>query len=160
MELVVSVDVDAPADQVFAAATDWARQGEWMLATHVTGGTGPGARIDAVTGWRGLGVRDEMRAVVWTDRLVVVEHLGRVVRGSGLFEVTPLDSARSRFTWAEWVTPPLGAAGALVAAVVAPVVRAGLARSLRAFAEYAREYRPAPAAPIAPETRAPIAPET
>src|SRR3712207_7800800 len=39
-ELVETVVVDAPPQQVWAALTDWTRQGEWMLLTdvEVTGG--------------------------------------------------------------------------------------------------------------------------
>ena len=39
-ELVETVHVDAPPRQVWAALTDWTRQGEWMLLTdvEVTGG--------------------------------------------------------------------------------------------------------------------------
>ena len=35
--VALSVEVDAPVERTWAAATDWARQGEWMLGTTVTG---------------------------------------------------------------------------------------------------------------------------
>ncbi|HST64846.1 MAG TPA: hypothetical protein VLM05_06630, partial [Mycobacteriales bacterium] len=48
------VDVDAPVERTWAAATDWDRQGEWMLGTTVRGtvndGRGVGGGIRAATG--------------------------------------------------------------------------------------------------------------
>ena len=46
-ELRLEVDVDAPIERTWAAATDWDRLGEWMLATRVRGTEQAG---------RGLGV--------------------------------------------------------------------------------------------------------
>ncbi|MFC7575936.1 SRPBCC family protein [Klenkia terrae] len=62
-ELVETVDVAAPPEQVFAALVDWTTQGEWMLLTDVTTVDGeaqevgagsrraPGCRCRAVAGW-------------------------------------------------------------------------------------------------------------
>ena len=36
IELVVPVDIDAPAATVWDVVTDWAAQGEWILGTRVT----------------------------------------------------------------------------------------------------------------------------
>ena len=53
-ELTESVDVDAPPERVWAALTDWVRQGEWMLATEVRTVDGSaqevGGRLAARTG--------------------------------------------------------------------------------------------------------------
>ena len=53
-DLTETVDVDAPPEQVWAALTDWVRQGEWILATDVRPVIGPargvGGRLVAVTG--------------------------------------------------------------------------------------------------------------
>src|SRR3954453_4564131 len=53
-EVSESVDIDASPEQVWAALTDWARQGEWMVATDVetVGGTAQGlhGRLAARTG--------------------------------------------------------------------------------------------------------------
>ena len=38
-DLVERIEIDAPPERVWAAVTDWARQGEWMLATDVRDGT-------------------------------------------------------------------------------------------------------------------------
>ena len=36
-EIRLEVDVAAPVERTWAAATDWDRQGEWMLVTRVRG---------------------------------------------------------------------------------------------------------------------------
>jgi hypothetical protein len=64
-----------------------------------------------------------------------VLHLGRVVRGGGVFLVEPQASG-SRFTWIEWVDPPLGLVGQLgLRAARRPTQRA-LAVALRRFARW------------------------
>jgi hypothetical protein len=65
-----------------------------------------------------------------------VRHTGKVVRGSGSFEVQPLGERRSRVVWSEWVDLPFGAIGRLGWPVVKVVVGAGLRLSLRRLARY------------------------
>ena len=140
VELTVPVDVDAPAEAVWETVTDWAGQSEWMLGTRVqVNGGGPGhfvgARLRAVTGVGPLGFTDTMEIVEWEPpRRCVVRHLGKVVRGDGVFEVVPLGPGRARFLWSELLDLPLGVVGALGWRVVEPVFRVGLARSLRKMA--------------------------
>jgi hypothetical protein len=148
IELTVPVDVDAPADAVWRKVTDWEGQGDWMLGTRVrTTGEGdgrrPGATLSAVTGIGPLGVTDRMEIVEWTPpRRCVVRHLGRVVRGDGVFEVVPLDAERARFLWSELLDLPLGRLGALGWPVLRPAFRAGVAFSLRRMArQCAAEHR-------------------
>jgi Polyketide cyclase / dehydrase and lipid transport len=136
----VPVDVDAPAEAVWETVTDWAGQSEWMLGTRVAvDGGGPGhfvgARLRAVTGIGPLGFTDTMEIVEWEPpRRCVVRHLGKVVRGDGVFEVVPLGPHRARFLWSELLDLPLGVVGAWGWRVVEPAFRVGLARSLRAMA--------------------------
>jgi hypothetical protein len=137
IELSEPVDVAAPAEVVWQTVTDWASQGEWMLGTRVRptgGGDGRrlGATLEAVTGIGPVGVTDRMEIVEWTPpRRCVVRHLGRVVRGEGVFEVLPLGPERARFRWSELLDLPLGRLGALGWPLVRPAFRAGMAFSLR-----------------------------
>ena len=150
--LPVPVEVDAPADAVWAYVTDWERQGEWMLGTRVrvTGGDGRGVgtTLRAVTGVGPLGVPDTMEGVEFvapadgTPGRAAVRHTGRVIRGDGYFEVTPLGPQRSRFTFTELIDLPLGALGRLGWPLVRPVIRAGFVASLRRMADrVAEEHR-------------------
>lgn len=141
----MTVDVDAPVERTWAAATDWARQGEWMLGTRVwpteQDGQGVGGGLAAFTGVGRLGFLDTMTIRAWEPpRRCVVEHTGRLVRGTGIFEVEPLPDGRSRFVQAEWLDLPLGRLGQLGWLFVRPAFRWGLNRSLRTFARWAAAY--------------------
>ena len=150
-ELVEQVDVDAPPERVWAALVDWDRQGEWMLSTDVrsddeSGGQGVGGRLAARTGLplpggRRIGVLDTMLITEWTPpRVVHVRHTGRVVRGSGVFEVRPRGDG-STFVWTERLDLPLGPLGQLGWPLVRPAMVAGVRFSLRRFAAFARDHR-------------------
>ena len=136
-ELVVPVDIDAPAATVWDVVTDWAAQGEWILGTRVTvqdpdGARRLGGRFVAFTGVGPVGFTDPMEVVEWDPpRRCVVTHLGRVVRGDGVFEVTELGPARSRFDWTERLELPLGAVGRFGWPLVRPAFRLGVEQSLR-----------------------------
>ena len=138
--LELSVDVDAPVEQTWAAATDWARQGEWMLGTKVKGtaqdGVGVGGGIEAFTGVGKLGFLDTMEITRWDPpHACHVLHTGRVVRGTGEFEVHPRGSA-STFVWREDLDLPLGVVGRLGWPLVRPLFKAGVQRSLDRFARW------------------------
>ncbi len=141
VELTVPVDVDAPAEAVWRAITDWQGQGEWMLGTRVettSAGDGRylGATLSAVTGVGPLGFTDTMVIVEWDPPTrCVVRHTGKVVRGDGVFEVVELGPERSRFLWTELLDLPLGALGRLGWPLVRPVFRLGVAQSLRKMAK-------------------------
>ncbi len=141
-ELVLSVDVDAPPAAVWAAITDWAGQGEWMLGTRVRattagGGQGVGERLEAWTGLGRIGFLDTMTITAWEPPYrCLVRHTGRVVRGAGVFEVAELPGQRSRFTWAEWLDLPLGVLGQAGFLMVRPLFAAGVRFSLRRFADW------------------------
>ena len=134
-ELVVTLDVDAPAEPVWEALTDWDLHDRWMLLTRASGGRSEGAAIEAFTGVGRLAIRDTMTIVVWEPpRRCVVRHTGRIVRGSGAFEVRDLGPGRSRVVWSEWLDLPLGILGRLGWPVVRPLARLGVAFSLRRLA--------------------------
>ncbi|ACU34742.1 SRPBCC family protein [Actinosynnema pretiosum subsp. pretiosum] len=135
--LELTVPVAAPARVTWAAVTDWERQGEWILATSVRVTSGPGRAVGdeftAVTGIGRFGVVDPMRITRWEPpSLCAVEHLGRVVRGTGEFRVAPAGESASEFTWVEDVVLP---------AIARPAVLAGVRYSLTRFARFAERYR-------------------
>ena len=140
-ELIVMVDVDAPPERVWRALTTWEHQGEWMPLTRVRGtgqgGQGVGAGIEGFTGIGRVGFLDTMEVTGWEPpRRCVVRHTGRVVRGSGAFEVQELGPGRSRFVWGEIVDLPLGRLGLLGWPLVRPFVRGWYAVSMRRFKRY------------------------
>jgi hypothetical protein len=145
-ELVLRVDVAAPAEDVWAGATDWAGQGEWMLGTTVRpthlDGRGVGARIEAFTGVGRLGFLDTMEVTAWDPpRACHVLHTGRVVRGTGSFVVEPRGPQRSTFVWSEDLVLPLGVVGRLGWPLVRPLFAAGVRWSLRRFARWVESER-------------------
>ena len=129
--VVASVVVAAPAQDAWAAMTDWAGQGAWMPLTSVSVTAGDGAmgtRLSARTGIGPLAVVDDMQIDVWDPpRRCEVAHHGRVIRGRGIFEVEPLTATSSRVTWTEELDGPL-------ARLTAPVSRWALGVALRRFA--------------------------
>jgi len=141
-ELTESIDIDAPPERVWAVLTDWVRQGEWIPATDVRPVVGPargvGGRLVAVTGLplpggRRLGVVDTMEITRWEPPTRVdVLHTGRVVRGTGRFEVRPRGTG-STFVWGEQIDLPLGDVGRLAWPVVERLVRVSYRLSLRRF---------------------------
>ncbi|MGH3717687.1 MAG: SRPBCC family protein [Pseudonocardiaceae bacterium] len=145
MNLTRRVDVNAPPETVFAAATDWERQGEWMLGTTVRirrgDGRSVGSELEALTGIRGIGVTDSMRITVW-DAPARCEmcHLGRVVRGTGTFAVVPRGRDSATFEWAEELELPLGVLGALGWPLIRPLFGWGLRFSLNRFADFCLAY--------------------
>ena len=139
VSIALSVEVDAPAEQTWAALTDWARQGEWMLGTTVTSeGEGVGGTLAAFTGVGRLGFLDTMTITAWDPpHFCEVLHTGRVVRGTGAFAVRPLGAGRSAFDWREDLELPLGALGRAGWPLVRPLFVLGVRRSLTCFADWA-----------------------
>jgi uncharacterized protein YndB with AHSA1/START domain len=136
-ELVVTRDVDAPQDKVWSALVDWDLHSQWMVLTHAKGGSAVGEPIEAFTGIGRFGFLDRMVIVVWEPpRRAVVRHTGRVVRGSGAFEVREVSPGRSQVVWSEWVDLPLGAVGRAGWPLVRPLVRWGVSFSLGRLARY------------------------
>ena len=92
----LEVLIQAPAQKVWDGITNWQAQSQWMLGTKVWpvdgDGTGVGGKIEAFTGiWR-IGFLDTMEITAWDPpRLCDVNHTGRVVRGTGTFEVKSTD---------------------------------------------------------------------
>ena len=141
-ELTLTVDVAAPPEQTWAALVDWDRQGEWMLGTTVVGNGADraGGTLRAKTGIGPLGIVDTMTITAWLPPFrCEVAHTGRVVRGSGTFEVEPTPDG-SRFVWTELLDLPFGVVGRLGWPLVRPAFAAGVRLSLKRFARYAESY--------------------
>lgn len=143
--LIVARQLDCPAATVFPALIGLASQSRWIVATtlaEVPGGPRPpyqGAQMVARTGLGPVSLRDTMRITEFSPpRRWAVEHIGRVVRGTGIFGVLP-STTRSeagsasgcRVFWAEEMPLPFGAIGRLGWLILRPLVRAGIALSLR-----------------------------
>lgn len=130
------IDLDAPADVAWSVAMDWSRQGEWIpgTAVHVIAGDGcsVGSRLAAFTGVADLGFLDTMEITEWAPpRRCVVRHVGRLLRGVGVFEIRPRGPLASRFEWYEELQPPFGLLGRVVLPLVRPAFEAGLRRAGR-----------------------------
>lgn len=139
LEITSRIHVRADPQRVWELAMDWSRQREWIPATVVHGGTGVGARVEARTGIGPAGFTDTMVITEWTPpRRCVVQHTGRVVRGSGVFEVVP-QGEFSEFRWTELIDLPVPEAVRPVATAigrwtVVPLTRLSLDYALRRLA--------------------------
>lgn len=133
--LSVSVHLGAPVERVWAATTDWEAQSAWMIGTRVRStaqdGQGVGGGIEAWTGIGPFGFLDTMVITAWDPpHRCLVRHTGRVVRGTGAFEVAPAPGGGSVLTWSEDLNLPGGRLGRLGWWALRPAVRLGLAHSL------------------------------
>lgn len=136
----LEVLVQAPALNVWNAITNWQAQSSWMLGTKVWpvngDGTGVGGQIEAFTGiWR-IGFLDTMEITSWEPPAKCdVLHTGRVVRGTGTFEVIATSESTSKFIWSEDLDLPLGLLGKIGFTLVKPGFVYGVRKSLEKFAD-------------------------
>lgn len=147
MRLEIEVPVDAPRATVWDVLTQWERQSDWMLDAQAVevltpDRQGVGVTIRVPTSLLGVPVEDVMRVTRWEDeRLLEVVHLGRIITGTGAFELQ--DDPRTGgtiLTWWEEVDPPLGAVGEWGAsALVLPVLERIFRRSLGNLAKLAEQ---------------------
>jgi hypothetical protein len=140
--IAISTLINAPAEKVWASIADWESQGEWMLQTTVTRTSeiseGVGVKIEAFTGplyrlyprFKFLGLLDLMEVTTWEPphRCDVI-HYGKILKGSGTFEVVALDSGHTTFHWSEEVIAPW-----LLFIAVKPFLWLGVKISLARFA--------------------------
>ena len=134
VEISSRIEVPAGPEEVWRVVVDWPGQRRWMLGTRVQGGQGLGAKVTARTDAGPLAFTDTMVITDWDPpRRCVVRHTGRVVRGDGIFEVTPRGTG-SEFRWTERLDLPFGGAGRLGWRLVRPLTQRGMDTSLRRFA--------------------------
>lgn len=146
VSLTCTVNIKASQQAVWNAIVDWENQGRWMLQTHVVvpegaPRSGVGARIEAFTGvlpkQRLFGFLDHMTVTSWEPpHTCDVLHTGKVVRGTGRFELFSMTSSQTTFVWSEHLRLPFGIIGRLGWILVGPIMRAAVQFSLARFARY------------------------
>ncbi len=118
-DIKISIKIPAPIEKVWAAIADWESQGDWMLQTRVWVTSdiraGVGTSISAMTGpfvksGFKFGLLDKMIVTKWAPPyLCEVDHVGKVIKGSGAFEL--IDSTQNgvvmtTFNWSESIRAP------------------------------------------------------
>ncbi len=140
--LHICLTVNAPCEKVWEKIADWPSQGEWMLQTKVwvtsSKYEGVGTSIAAFTGplyflyprFKFLGLLDLMTVTEWQPpHRCNVEHVGKVLKGTGSFHLTPIESGKTRFDWSETILAPRA-----LFFLIAPFFYAGVRISLARFA--------------------------
>ncbi len=139
--LAVDLPIAAPATKVWEAIAAWQGQSNWMLQTKVLltskESAGVGVTIEAFTGplyrfyprFAWLGVLDLMRVTHWQPPVRCdVIHYGKIIKGTGTFEVEAVGEQSSIFHWSEEIAAPK-----LVFLVIKPFILAGVKISLARF---------------------------
>ena len=144
-KLSISLTIPAPQEVVWKKIADWKSQGDWMLQTKVwvtsdqSGGIG--TSIAAFTGplyflyprFKSLGLLDLMVVTNWQPpQLCDVDHVGKILKGSGTFQLSKISETATRFDWSETIIAPK-AMYLLVAPFLYVGVRISLARFARSF---------------------------
>lgn len=140
--LRISFAVDASCERVWEKIADWPSQGDWMLQTKVWVTSdqreGIGTSIAAFTGplhfiyprFKSFGLLDLMTVTHWQPpHRCDVEHVGKILKGSGSFLLTPLSETKTQFDWSETVIAPR-----TLFFLVAPFLYVGVRISLARFA--------------------------
>ena len=133
--------IDAPIEKVWASLADWESQGEWMLQTTVDVTSeireGVGTTIAAFTGIGKIGVMDHMQVTKWEPPFICdVVHTGRVIKGTGRFQLTAIDSGKTRFDWSEEILAPRA-----LFLLIAPGLYAGVRISLANLSRQLRQSK-------------------
>jgi hypothetical protein len=144
--LAISIMIDAPSEKVWARIADWQSQGDWMLQTKVwvtsDSVEGVGTSIAAFTGpfykfyprFKTVGLLDLMTVTHWQPPVRCdVEHVGKVLKGSGTFQLSDVKNGKTCFDWSETIIAPR-----VLFLAVAPFLYLGVRISL---ARFARSFR-------------------
>lgn len=140
--LKITLEIPAPCHDVWTKIADWPSQGDWMLQTKVwltsEKSEGVGTSIAAFTGpfhkkyprLKSFGLLDLMTVTRWQPPyLCEVEHVGKVLQGTGTFALTPIAEQRTKFDWSETIIAPRA-----VFLLIAPFLYVGVRISLARFA--------------------------
>ena len=127
MESLVSVDIDAPMERVWAEAVDFASHAEWMKdarAIRFEGdqreGVGTVLLIETQVGPFRTVDRFEVTEVVPLES-ITGRHAG-LFTGEGRFELSSPAPGRTRFTWRERIRFPWYFGGPMGAWVARPIL--------------------------------------
>ncbi len=138
-EVTVTVIVNAPATQVYAAFTNWESQGKWIPFTTVRvtdGDGGVGSTIEAVTAVGPAALRDIMRVEKLDPPYQVrVLHTGKILKGPGIMRLTEMTGGRTQMVWHEWFQLPKGIAGRAAWPLLWPTSKVSLTQALKRFAK-------------------------
>jgi len=141
MRLEVVQRTSASREAVWRVLTEWERQPEWMLDAKAVEvltpqRQGEGVTIRCPTLLLGVTVDDVMRVTGWRENeYLEITHLGKVIAGTGAFELRAVDGG-TQITWWEQIDPPLGRLGAWGARTLAlPIIERIFRRSLRNLAK-------------------------
>ena len=131
--IAMTLVIKAPIEKVWQALAQWESQGEWMLLTKVEVTSeireGVGTSIAAFTGIGKVGLMDHMKVTKWQPpNICDVVHTGRIIKGTGRFELTQIDDFTTRFDWSEEILAPRA-----VFLLIAPGLYAGVRISLMAL---------------------------
>ena len=131
--IAMTLVIKAPIEKVWQALGQWENQGDWMLLTKVEVTSkireGVGTSIAAFTGIGKLGLMDHMTVTAWQPpHICDVVHTGRIIKGTGRFELTQIDAFTTQFDWSEEIEAPRA-----IFLLIAPGLYAGVRISLMAF---------------------------
>jgi hypothetical protein len=139
--LRISIDLPVSRAIAWSAIADWESQGSWMLQTKVWVTSeirdGVGTSIAALTGpvsqrypkFASLGILDTMTVTAWNPpHSCDVAHTGKIIQGTGRFELVEINPDRVRFNWSETIECPK-----VVFFAVAPFLWLGVRISLARF---------------------------
>lgn len=137
----MSLVIDAPIEKVWEALADWESQGNWMLQTTVEVTSdireGVGTSIAAFTGVGKMGIMDHMTVTSWNPPHVCdVLHTGKIIKGTGRFELTALSTQSTRFDWSEEILAPRA-----VFLLIAPGLYAGVSISLSTLRRHLQQRK-------------------
>ena len=144
--IALTLTLPCDAQRAWYEITDWNKQGKWMLQTSVwltsEIESGHGTEIAAFTGpfhklfprLKFLGVLDTMVVTNWQPPFICdVLHTGKVIKGTGRFEVVAKNDQESQFNWSEIIWAPRA-----IFLILKPALYVGVWISLRRFARTLR----------------------
>ena len=137
----MSLVIQAPIETVWASLADWESQGDWMLQTTVEVSSdireGVGTTLAAFKKKKKIGVMDHMQVTKWEPPFICdVLHTGKIIKGTGRFQLTAIDAQSTRFDWSEEILAPRA-----LFLLIAPGLYAGVRLSLANLSRQLRQSK-------------------